>query len=439
MNTDKPVWIFAKEDTPRLSYTCSVFFDNRFRIVTSRDVFEVCEGPRINYSDDVIGGVCRIVPHGLLSEKQVSRQAVVCFDWDAQKVFFKTEGDIPFDIFAAAFYLLSRYEEYLPHEKDKYGRYAHTNSLAYREGFLNQPLVNTWMELFYRHLRSVFPAVSFPRSLHRFCFLPTYDVDIAYSYLGQPVWKNVAGFFLDLVKGKTEKLIERGNVYSGKQPDPFDTFSWLDALHAEHRLQPLYFLLTILKRGAYDKNLPAASRELQRLYRGLADRYATGLHPSWQSGTDTDLLVKEKKTLETVTGRRIITSRNHYLRFNLPQDYRRLTDAGITADHSMAYGTVNGFRASYALPYHWYDLEKETVTPLVIHPFCFMEACSFFEQGYNAAQAREELQYYHDTVKKVNGLFITLFHNHFLTEQPEWVQWRDMYADFLRRNFRIAD
>ena len=154
-----------------------------------------------------------------------------------------------------------------------------------------------------------------------------------------------------------------------------------------------------------------------------------------QSGTDEWLLEKEISTLENITNKKVTISRNHYLRFTIPHTYRRLMDAGITDDYSMAYGNINGFRASYALPYCWYDLAKESLTGLRIHPFCFMEAASFFNQGYSADQAGEEIQYYHDAVKQVNGEFITLFHNHFLTEQPEWIAWREMYGWFLEKNF----
>jgi hypothetical protein len=206
-------------------------------------------------------------------------------------------------------------------------------------------------------------------------------------------------------------------------------------LHTTYRLQPVYFFLTLLKRGEYDKNLSADSKHLQALYKRLAEKYVTGLHPSWQSGTEQALLQEEKHTLEEIIQHSVFISRQHYLRFTLPHTYRRLIDTGITDDHSMAYGSVNGFRASYALPYRWYDLEREKEMSLVIHPFCFMEAASFFEQGYSAAQAREELQHFHDVVKQVGGQLVTLFHNHFLTEQPEWVQWREMYADFLAANF----
>jgi hypothetical protein len=67
-----------------------------------------------------------------------------------------------------------------------------------------------------------------------------------------------------------------------------------------------------------------------------------------------------------------------------------------------------------------------------------MEANSFFEQGYTPEQAGEELQYYHDIIRKVNGQFITIFHNHFLTEETQWQPWRDMYTTFLKNNFSTS-
>ena len=88
-----------------------------------------------------------------------------------------------------------------------------------------------------------------------------------------------------------------------------------------------------------------------------------------------------------------------------------------------------------ASPFYWYDVENGVKTNLLIHPYCYMEANSFFEQHYNAEQAAVELQQYHDVVKAVGGELITIFHNHFVTEQPQWVEWRMMYAEFLEKNF----
>ena len=427
--------VYALHIGPRLSYIVSVLFP--WAVITdSREQFTNFSGVRINYSPEKLrDDSLWVVPYGLLDQNEIKLQTIDCFEWEGVKAFFKTTGDLPFDLFSAAFYLLSRYEEYLPHKLDVYGRYAHENSLAYKEDFLKLPLVNLWMQAFGREMEKRSYHSKFKIQNSKFSFVPTYDIDIAYSYLHKSLWKNVFGFYRDLLQGKFEQVMERGNVYSGRKPDPFDVFDWMDALHTKYSLNPVYFFLTIVKRGQYDKNLPAGSKALQTLYKRLGRRYIAGVHPSWQSGTEVWLLEEEIQTLKGIIQKPITLSRNHFLRFTIPHTYRRLIAVGITDDYSMAYGGVNGFRASYALPYKWYDLEQESVTALSIHPFCFMEATSFFNQGYTAEQAGEEIQYYYDMVRSVNGEFITLFHNHFLTEQPEWIEWRKMYENFLENNF----
>ena len=103
----------------------------------------------------------------------------------------------------------------------------------------------------------------------------------------------------------------------------------------------------------------------------------------------------------------------------------------------MGYGSINGFRASYTLPFKWFDLEKNESTSLMLYPFCYMDANAFFEEKLTAEEAAISLQAYHDIVKKVNGTFITIYHNHFLTKQPQWLRWRNVYLDFLKNNFLI--
>ncbi|MEO8172882.1 MAG: polysaccharide deacetylase family protein [Sediminibacterium sp.] len=427
--------VYSSHITTRLSYIIKELLPFA-ELTDSTEKFTAHLGVKICYSKEKFcSNTLWIAPHGLLHEAGIQDQKIAGSEWKGKKIFFSTGADIPFDIFSAAFYLLSRYEEYLPHELDEYGRYSHINSIAYKEDFLKMPLINEWLQLLEMQIRERCSNSKFKIQNSKFAFVPTYDIDEAFSYLHKPLWKNVLGFFRDLLLGKLDEVVERGNVYSGRKPDPYYTFEWMDALHDRFNLHPIYFFLTIIKRGEYDKNLPANSNTLKKLYLRLSEKYTCGLHPSWQSGTEEWLLAKEITAMENITQQPVKISRNHYLRFAVPHTYRRLIAAGIKEEYSMAYGNVNGFRASYALPFYWYDLEKETKTDLLIHPFCFMEATSFFNQAYSVEQAAEEIQYYHDTVKKVNGEFITLFHNHFLTEQPQWVQWREMYAEFLKKNF----
>jgi len=430
--------LYSPQLSSRLSYIID-FFGNQISdqaiIITNDPVeFRQADAIKINYSSSRITEQgFWIQPHSLLFENNIQLQQIQCFEWNNYKAFFKTGGDIPFDIFAASFYLISRYEEYLPHEEDEYGRYAHKNSLAFKEHFLNMPLINLWIEQFKKLLKEKFSLFTIHHSA--FFFLPTYDIDIAYAYLHKPVLNNIGGFYKELFTGKWKQLSERVNVFSGRKKDPFDTCQWLHDLHKRYNLHPCYFFLLAEKRKGYDKNIPPLVKAMHQLILQHDEKYDTGIHPSWQSGDDESVLKKEISLLQTITAKTVTRSRQHYIRMTFPETYRLLIDNGIKEDYSMGYGSINGFRASAASPFYWYDLEKEQQTSLLIHSFCFMEANSFFEQYFTAEEAGEELQQYHDIVKSVNGDLITIFHNHFVTEQKEWLPWRNMYADFLKRNF----
>ena len=190
------------------------------------------------------------------------------------------------------------------------------------------------------------------------------------------------------------------------------------------------------KNGKYDKNILPANTAMQSLIRQHADKYTVGIHPSWQSGDEHSLLGKEIKILEGISGKTVTTSRQHFIRFTLPDTFRRLLAAGIKEDYSMGYGSINGFRASVASPFFWYDLEKEEQTDLLLHPFCYMEANSFYEQKVSSQEALEEMLHYLNEVKKVNGTLITLWHNTFLGTDPFFAGWREVYQQFIKEAAR---
>ena len=273
-------------------------------------------------------------------------------------------------------------------------------------------------------IQNKFP--SFTILLSPFTFIPTYDIDIAYAYKHKGLARNLGGFL------KSPSL-ERIKVLSGFGKDPFDTYDWLNALHKKFKLKPVYFFLVAANNGLYDKNILPAKKAMRQLVKNHVKKYSLGIHPSWKSGDDDTLLKKEKQQLEAMSESAIVASRQHYIRFNLPQGYRRLLEAGITDDYSMGYGSINGFRASVAASFNWYDLEQEEETGLRIHPFCFMEANSFYEQKLTAAKAFEELMQYYTICKKVNGTLITIWHNNFLGADKLYKGWGEMYESFLNK------
>ena len=432
------VLIYSHTTSARLQYTCNFIFKELlgvdFTITIDSEEFKNHEGVCINYSSSAIKDKeFRVGNYNLLLETDIKEQPISCFRIKEYTAFFGlADGGFWFDIFAAIFYLISRYEEYLPHTKDTYGRYAHENALAFKEGFLNLPLVNIWVKDFALEIGKKYSMFNVDTERSRrtaFGFTPTYDIDIAYSYKHKGLLRNVGGFF------KSPSL-QRIKVLLGLQKDPFDTYDWLHELHQKNKLQPLYFFLLAEKNGQYDKNILPHKHVMWQLVQQHAKKYTVGIHPSWQSGDDGALLKKEMKQLVAM-GRDpgicgdLNHSRQHYIRFNLPEGYHRLIKAGITDDYSMGYGSINGFRASVASSFFWYDLQNEKQTALRIHPFCFMDANAFYEQKLSPSEAYEELFHYLVECEEVNGTLITIWHNNFLGSDKMFAGWREMYERFV--------
>jgi hypothetical protein len=427
-NNLRMLLIYSAETSYRLQYICKFIFQEQlglsYTLTLDEENFNVHDGPKINYSSRKFSGDAYSVGcHPLLFEKGVTSQTIECFETSGYKAFFKTnDADFDFDILAASFYLLSRYEEYLPHTSDSYGRYEHTNSLAFREGFLNIPLVNYWIKSFEGSLKNFFPSLN--PALPYFSYLPTYDIDIAWSFKNKSILRNIGGFL-------KRPSIERVKVLLNAQADPFDSYEFLHALHLKYRLHPVYFFLLATSGNKYDKNLSPYSTAMGELLRQHSDKYDAGIHPSWGSYERPALIAKEKKILEAASGKPVRKSRQHYIKFALPVTFQNLVKAGIDHDYSMGYGSINGFRASVGSAHFWYDLSAEKVTNLRLHPFCFMDANCFYEQKQNIAEAREELQHYFDVCKKSGAVLITIFHNQFLGTGRAFKGWRELYEEFI--------
>lgn len=426
--------LYSPSISPRLKYI-SDFIGKEltgkpFELTAEAHRYEQHTGPRINYSPTPFpADRAWLRPHEILFETGIRPQQPGCFQQDGVTAFFKTDGDFPFDIFAASFYLVSRYEEYLPHKKDMYGRYAHENSLAYTEGFLDQPLVNTWLLRFGAFLKQTYPDLVIRQP--KFQFIPTYDIDEAYSFRYKG-WRRSAGAALrDLLQGNMKRFALRRRVLNNKEEDPFDSYAWMDNLHRPYSCKPRYFFLVPAKTGKHDHNILPGETAYHTLIRRHTDKYKVGVHPSWQSGDHPALLSEEIRTIEQITQLKVDSSRQHFIRFTLPGTFRRLIEAGIREEFSMGYGSINGFRASVASPFYWYDLEKEQASPLLLYPFCYMEANSYYEQKQSPADALGEMRHYYHTVKKAGGTLITIWHNTFLGTDAKFKSWREAYLQFF--------
>jgi len=420
--------IYIEKITPRSDYIFHFLVEKilgvNYRCCTDSSQFLQAENCfKLNYSRRSLPSDLQIIPHNLLFESDITSQAIQISTWKELPIFFSnTISVVPFDIISASFYLLVRYEEYLPYQADDFGRFPHKEAIAFQASFLNLPLIDLWMLELRAIMLNIQPKLIFLKPV--FSFTPTYDIDIAYSYLGKGFWRNLFGAVNDTLHFKIRSVHERLKVLRGQLIDPYDAYPSLDELHKKYRLKPIYFFL-VGDGGKLDRNLPVDSSSMQSLIANSKSKYEVGVHPSVNSHKNLGILQRE---VARVTSNK---SRFHYIKYTLPQSYRNLIQCGITDDYSMGYGSINGFRASTSYPFKWFDVEKNEATDLLIHSFCYMECNSRFEQKDTAEEAFQELVALYHEVKKVNGNFIMIWHNFSLGSDTPWNGWKEMYEKAL--------
>jgi hypothetical protein len=147
---------------------------------------------------------------------------------------------------------------------------------------------------------------------------------------------------------------------------------------------------------------------------------------------DETILKKEKERLESITNMPMEKSRQHYLRFSLPETYQKLIDLEIKEDHSMGYAGHVGFRASTCTPFYFYDLDFEIQTPLKIVPFALMDTTLNDYMELTPRQSLGKIRELKNEVKAVNGTFVTLFHNESLSNYLRWKGWSKVYESMLK-------
>jgi len=431
------VRIYAERISPRLRYLLEVLFGHWYG--TAYELVphppgssSTAEGARIYYVDQVPGGApagLHIRPSGWLNEGVLPPEPSGVATVEGLPAFPLTPGGsgaapgLPFDLFALLFHQLSRMEEYLPGPRDTHGRFPARASLAYRHGFLERPLADLWANRLMGRLKAATPRWHVQQP--PYCLQPTVDVDYPWAFHYKPLWRQAAAFLKNTFRHPA--LARRHwEVWRGRAEDPFFTFPYLHRQLAGHAGR---FFILMGGKTAFDKGPPPGLPPFWQLIATLGDHL--GIHPSYASPEEPELLAIEKKRLETLWGRPVLHSRQHYLRMRLPDTYRQLLAAGIRHDWTMGYAEAVGFRAGTARSFPWYDLEREHTTELIIHPFVCMDVSlrNYLELSpQEAARKGRELA---RSTQEAGGTFTFIWHNSSFSAAHGWSGWRETFEQLL--------
>jgi hypothetical protein len=330
------------------------------------------------------------------------------------------------DVFGTAFFMLSRYEECIPGERDVHGRFPFRGSVASRTGTVMRPIVNEYVNVLWWCMQRLWPGLR--RKARDFRVLPTHDVDRPYAFATASEVIRRAGGDLQLrhnPRAMLNTLFEGAAVLFGSRKDPFDTYDWIMS-ESEHADRRSTFNFKAGGATRFDKPYALESPEIAALLTRIQERgHKIGFHPSYEAGEREEVWREEDARLRGAVNEPVAGGRQHYLRFSVPQTWRLWESAGYEYESTLGFASHIGFRCGICHEYPVFDLVTRQPLALRERPLVVMDQTLFADcyMNLDSETAREQVEKAKATCRKFNGDFTFLWHNSELESERN----RDMY------------
>ncbi|MGB7786995.1 MAG: polysaccharide deacetylase family protein [Salinimicrobium sp.] len=403
--------VYTQKITPRITYTfkqvCTRILGIPVGFTSKIEEFVAHEGMKISYGKQSLANEVFIQNVDLLLEQGMTDLEIKVHEWDDVPCFFAVSenSSIPFDIFAASFYLLSRYEEYLPHVKDKEGRFQASESLAFQENFLELPVIDIWAQKFKKVLQAKFPDQDFKTK--KFSSENIIAVTEIFCYREKGIIRILLGLLMDVLQIKPKYVLHRFQVMLKLKRDPYDVYNKLLRVLKKHKIS-MKFMFQVSDFSSHDRNINYNRLRLQSLIKSVADYAEVGLQPGFYANQKFAVLKEEKRRLESILKRPVHSAINSKYNLLLPNAYNHMVELDFKNDFSMGYPEALGFRAGTCTAFLFYDLNFEVTTPLLLHPYALnVEAFQKMKETEIEYKIREIRR----QVKLVGGKLVSVFTN----------------------------
>lgn len=408
------ILVFSQHLSPRLSFVLNELFEPvglMVSITTNIEQYAIYQGVKFQYGGTSDG--LNIEPCSLLYQTSVN----------AQKIIMRREFNGDWDVLAAAFYILSQYDEYLEQDRDDYGRLYAKGMRHVRKELHTQPIVDLWRLDLLRWLKSYFPEFTYNST--QFADVLTIDVDSAYAYLYKGLYRTLGGFAKDFSNFKFGNAGKRLLTLLRLKKDVFDTYDELGKLSETHQLKLIYFFLLADFKGQ-DVSISHKSTGLAKLIDKLALTYTIGIHPGLYSHESEKKLSIEIGRLDKLTRRKTSISRQHFLQFHFPNDAKKLSRQEIQQDFSLGFYDAVGYKNGTTLPVNFFDLNENEVLNFQMQSFCAMDATLVRYLKLNPEEAIAQLREMRKVCQENNLPFTLLWHNESLSNSHGWKGWKNI-------------
>jgi hypothetical protein len=415
---------------PRLFYAAEFVFGTvgccDWQITQSEEEFKLAEGVvKVCYEGSAarahedLPGFKTFQVSGWLQTYSTPKTAEIdgCF------VLFPSPDQKSFDVFAMAYWCLSRQEEYhfAENRRDKFGRFPASASLFHQCGVLDKPVLDIAV-LHYLKQLGIYPEIPFATQ-------PSIDVDIAFAIKGRSLTRTF-GTYLKSTLREPANILQNLLILLGVKQDPNDTYTYITQM-LEDCSEARVFWHCGKHTTQLDKQVLRSYLPFQKAIQAVSNSVTIGIHPS-SLASNTNTMQEEKTWLEMTSGKKINSSRQHYILLRFPETYKTLLHNGILCDYSMGYPDTIGFRAGTARPFPWYDSEKDEETSLMVFPFCIMDVTCSNYLNINIEDSVIKGLELKNKVTQTGGLFGFIFHNESLSNHGKWRGWRTVFEAWLK-------
>lgn len=338
---------------------------------------------------------------------------------------------INIDIFGSCFFMLSRYEELIIKTRDSHDRFPAWESVAYKAGFLDRPIVNEYLEVLWSCISHIWPNVS--RIIRKSKFYISADVDQPFDSTVENIYTLIKTCVGDIVKRKSlVKLIKRVNryifnkigIYCFDQNNSFKYY--MDICEQAGLKATFYFIPTSYEQGNgnYELHDPRIIKIMKRIY----DRgHEIGVHGSYQTYKDKEKMCVQKSLFESILVKagikqKILGNRQHYLRWDSSVTPDYLNNSKFEYDTSGSYADIPGFRFGTSLEFSMWGWQNYSKLKIKQRPLIVME-CTVISEAYVGLGYSE---YTVELIQKLKlrsflsgGSFSLLWHNSNLNEYHE--------------------
>lgn len=168
--------------------------------------------------------------------------------------------------------------------------------------------------------------------------------------------------------------------------------------------------------------------------RTLADEgWEVGIHPSWNAALNEEELRRQKDSVEQVTGRSVVSARQHWLHFDLRVTPRSYAAVGLKFDSTLGFNDNVGFRFGTCRPWQLHDPSTGQPVgvweiPLIAQDTALLNPAKGLR--LDVPTARSYIEQLIEAVQQVGGVFTLSFH-------PDGIHpvkcpgWFDLYRDVL--------